>query len=157
MPRSSRSTRRRSAAFTLVEMLIVVSALAIIAGLVVPQVEHAIDDAQHSAMLTDLHELTTAIERYRLEHGGQSPEIVNNTLPQLIQPTDADGDIGQGASFGFGPYLTRGIPANPINGSTGVYYSAVSPPANLESRIGWVYHTETGQIWGGQSKQRHGN
>lgn len=152
-----RQLRRRSAAFTLVEMLIVASCLAIIAGLVVPQVEYAIDDANHSAMLADLHELTTAVERYRLEHGGQSPELVNNSLPQLSQPTNSDGDIGQGAQFAFGPYLTRGVPTNPINGSAGVYYSAVSPPANLESRIGWVYHTETGQIWGGLSKQRGGN
>src|SRR5687768_6669311 len=139
-----RRFRRPRSAFTLVELLIVVSALAIIAGLVVPQVEYAIDDARHSSMMHNLHELTAAVERYRMEHGGTPPELVNSVLPQLIAPTDNYGEIGQGAAYVFGPYLLR-IPENPLNGSNEVYYSAVSPPANLEKRVGWVYHTETGQ------------
>jgi len=145
-------TQRRSA-FTLVEMLIVVAALAIFAGIVIPQVEFAVDEARQSAMLSDLHELTSAIERFRLEHTGVSPDIVGNTLPQLLQPTDFQGNTGQGAQFVFGPYLRHAIPANPLNGSSQVFYSATTPPSNLEQRVGWVYNPESGQIWGGMSRQ----
>jgi prepilin-type N-terminal cleavage/methylation domain-containing protein len=151
-------TRRHRSrpAFTLVELLMVIAALAIIAGIVVPQVETAVIDARHSAMLTDLHELTTAIERFRLEHNGAAPDIDSNSLPQLVQPTNAAGETGQGAAYIFGPYLRNPIPPNPLNGSSQVFFSATSPPTNLDQRVGWVYHPDTAQLWGGLSTQWSG-
>ena len=53
--------------FTLIEVLMVVTAMAIIAGVVVPQVATVIDDAKNSALLKDLREFTFAIERYRMD------------------------------------------------------------------------------------------
>src|SRR5687767_14524022 len=85
---------RRAGGFTLVEVLMVVTAMAIIAGVVVPQVTSVIDDAKHSAMLAQLHELNVAIERYEADHSGKRPELLNRTLPQLVSATNIQGAIG---------------------------------------------------------------
>ncbi len=155
MFRTLRHRRSHLRGFTLVEMLIVIAALSVIAGLVVPQVEGALVEAQQSAMLQDLHGLTAAIERFRLEHTSEPPVLEDNSLPQLLSMTDGYGNVGTGPEYTFGPYLRDGIPENPLNGSNKVFYSATSPPANLEQKVGWIYHTETGQIWGGTSRNRN--
>src|SRR3954447_570008 len=90
--RTLRSRGRRG--FTLIEVLMVVTCLAIIAGVVVPQVATVIDDAKNSALLKDLREFTFAIERYRMDHNGGTPDIIQNeVLVQLLQNTDADGNV----------------------------------------------------------------
>src|SRR5262245_31265910 len=67
LPSSQSAVRRRPRrGFTLIEVLMVVTTLAIIAGVVVPQVSTVIDEAKNSAMLRDLREFTMAIERYRM-------------------------------------------------------------------------------------------
>ena len=147
--------RRRHArqGFTLIEMLIVIAAIAVLAGVLVPHVEGALAEATNSAQLNDLNGLTSAIERYRLEHDGMPPTIVNQSLPQLMAKTDGLGNIGTGSDAIFGPYLRDGIPANALNSSRKVYYSATSPPTELLQKIGWIYQEEAGQLWGGQSRQ----
>lgn len=144
---------RPRTAFTLVELLIVVAALAIMAGIVVPQVSDALDDARHASMLAQLHAITTAIERYRIDHNGDPPDdLTGHALGQLISTTDLYGNVGTGAGYVYGPYLKTGLPKNPLNGSNEVFRSATSPPANLEQRVGWVYYPENGQIWGGLAR-----
>jgi prepilin-type N-terminal cleavage/methylation domain-containing protein len=135
--------------FTLIEILMVIAAMAIIAGVVVPQVTCAIDDAKNSAMLRDLRELTMAIERYRMEHNGGAPDqITNGVLVQLTQKTDADGNLGSGPQFVYGPYA-REMPTNALNGISRVFRVNSAPPAALTNRAGWVYHPASGQIWAG--------
>src|SRR6476469_5721663 len=96
-PQSRRGIAR---AFTLIEVLMVVTALAIIAGVVVPQVTTVMDDARNAAVLKDLREFTFAIERYRMDHNGSTPDLIqNDTLLQLLQTTDADGNVGTGAQY----------------------------------------------------------
>src|SRR4051812_40355133 len=65
-----RHARGRRLGFTLIEVLMVVAVLAIIAGVVLPEVNSAVDDARNAAVLKDLHEFTFAIERYRADHNG---------------------------------------------------------------------------------------
>src|SRR5688572_23114811 len=104
--------------FTLIEVLMVVMALAIIAGIVVPQVTSVMDDARNAALLKDLREFTFAIERYRMDHHGGPPDIIQDEkLVQLLQPTDADGNIGTGPQYSYGPYLLT-VPRNALNGVT---------------------------------------
>src|SRR5262245_28727774 len=125
------------AGFTLIEILMVVTAMAIIAGVVVPQVTNAIDDAKNSAMLKDLREITMAIERYRMDHSGNPPDLIqSDTLVQLVQKTDVDGNIGTGPQCVYGPYLP-GIGMNPLNGVARVFRVNAAPPASLSSRVGW--------------------
>ena len=145
--------RRRSAGgrggFTLIEVLMVVTVLAIIAGVVVPQVTDVIDDAKNSAMLYDLREISLLIERYRFEHNGNPPDLIENeTLVQLIEKTDADGNRGAGPQFIYGPYAGK-IPPNALNAVSRVFRINTAPPDNLSSRVGWIYHPASGQVWAG--------
>lgn len=139
--------------FTLIEVLMVVTVLAIIAGVVVPQVTTVIDEAKSAALIKDLRELTHAIERYRMEHNGGPPDLLQNqTLIQLLEKTDADGNVGTGPEFIYGPYVTE-IPKNPLNGVSRIFRVNTAPPPNLTQRVGWVYHPDTGQIWAGLFNQ----
>jgi len=127
----------------------VVTALAIIAGVVVPQMTSIMDDAKSSALLKDLHEFTFAIERYRIDHNGGTPDLIqNDTLVQLLQMTDSDGNIGSGPQYPYGPYLLT-VPKNALNGVTRVFRVNTAPPTSLSSRVGWIYHPASGQIWAG--------
>jgi prepilin-type N-terminal cleavage/methylation domain-containing protein len=148
--RSSRRARRGTrSGFTLIEVLMVVAALAIIAGVVVPQVNSVMDDARNAAVLKDLHEFTFAIERYRADHNGATPDLIqNDVLVQLLSNTDQDGNVGTGPQFPLGPYLTT-VPRNALNGVTRVFRINTAPPSNLSNRVGWVYHPASGQIWAG--------
>jgi prepilin-type N-terminal cleavage/methylation domain-containing protein len=147
--RCQRPLVRRRRAFTLIEVLMVVTALAIIAGIVVPQVTTVVDDARNAALLKDLREFTFAIERYRMEHNGGAPDLIqNSTLVQLLQNTDADGNVGSGPQYPYGPYVIT-VPRNSLNGVSRVFRVNTAPPANLTSRVGWVYHPASGQIWAG--------
>jgi prepilin-type N-terminal cleavage/methylation domain-containing protein len=147
--RTRRKSRRLGSGFTLIEVLMVVTTLAIIAGVVVPQVSTVIDDAKNSAMLRDLREFTVAIERYRMEHNGGAPDLIeNDVLVQLLKKTDADGNIGTGPQYVHGPYMIE-VPRNALNGVTRVFRVNTAPPSNLASRVGWVYHPASGQIWAG--------
>jgi prepilin-type N-terminal cleavage/methylation domain-containing protein len=144
-----RSQRRGRRAFTLIEVLMVVTALAIIAGVVVPQVTTVMDDARNAALLKDLREFTFAIERYRMDHNGGAPDLIQNeTLVQLLEMTDADGNVGSGPQYSYGPYLLT-VPRNSLNNVSRVFRVNTAPPSNLSSRVGWVYHPASGQIWAG--------
>src|SRR3954463_1329062 len=89
-----RLARGRRAGFSLIVVVVVVTVLAIIAGVVVPQVNSVVDDARTAAVLKDLHEFTFAIERYRADHNGATPDLIQgDVLVQLMQTTDQDGNI----------------------------------------------------------------
>ena len=149
-PRRSTRAFRPRRAFSIIEVLMVVAVLAIMSGIVVPQVSSAVIEAKEAAMLADLRELSSAIERYRVDHTGQPPDLLSSRgLPQLTSLTNVEGDVGSGAGFVFGPYLTGGMPVNPLNESRDVYRVNGSPPANLDKRVGWAYNPATGNIWAG--------
>jgi general secretion pathway protein G len=148
-PSANRRRRKPGRGFTLIEVMMVVAVLAIIAGVVVPQVTTVIDDAKNAAMLRDLRELTMTIERYRMDHGGAAPDLIQNeTLIQLVSMTDVDGNIGTGPEYTYGPYATK-LPPNALNNVKRVFRVNTAPPSNLSSRVGWVYHPDSGQIWAG--------
>ena len=150
-----RHFRRGRRAFTVIEIMIVVVAMAILAGIIIPQVGDAVAEAQYTAMLYDSHMLTNAIERYKVHHFGQPPNnLAGETLMQLGAQTDASGNLGAGPSYPFGPYLLEDIPANPLNGDPRVYAVSEAPPADLQEKTGWLYHVPTGQIWGGEKRRR---
>ena len=146
---------RRRSGFTLVELLIVVATLAVLAGIVIPQFGESVADARKSAALADLHQLTTAIEFYKMHHDGLPPdELQGSTLSQLSGRTDYGGNVGTGAAFPLGPYLVGGIPPNPFNDSDAVTLAASVPPSasELQVAVGWLYDPDSGQLWAGESR-----
>ena len=139
----------------LFETPILIAAMLILAGMILPQVSAAIDDARESAMLNDLHKLTSAIERFKADHDGAAPVLQGNNLPQLFAYTDYEGNIGSGPGYPIEPYLRQQIPANPLNGDRRVHEVTALPVTQLETKTGWYYYPTTGKIWAGQKRLQH--
>lgn len=137
---------RLRAGFTVVELLIVVAALLVIAGIVIPQIDSVLDEACESRMLANLHDLHVAVERYRMDHNGRLP----TSEKQLLERTDFFGATGSGPVFPFGPYLPE-IPVNPMNDSSAITFTTEAKP-DVASATGWIFNSTTGQIWGGMRR-----
>jgi len=122
----------RRAAFTLVEILIVVIILGILAAIVVPQFTAASDDAKESALASDLQTVRSQLQLYKLQHKNVYPSDI--TL--LTQATDEDGAAGGN----FGPYLTK-FPTNPFTDTSDVNTTAKGSGAQA-----WYYTSSAGEF-----------
>lgn len=135
---------RKKRAFTLIEVLIVVVIMAVLAATVIPQFASSTSDAKESTAKFNMHSLRSQIELYRIHHGAY-PNLTANSLPQMLDKTDAAGTIS--ATGAFGPYLDA-IPPNPYDNSNLVYPAASDPPTTTTTEAkGWQYHKESGGIW----------
>lgn len=151
---------RRRAAFTLVELMLVVAILGILAAIVLPEFQNQSQVAKESAAKANIKILREAIERYALDHNGVPPGYLNgNTtsspnalylINQLIwKSTNASGQI---ATFGtqgypYGPYLPT-IPRNPFNGKKNVIVIIDSSnfPSEPTKLSGWIYKPATQEV-----------
>jgi type II secretion system protein G len=138
--------RETRSGFTAVELMIVMVALLVIAGIVIPQFDSVLDEAMESRMLANLHDLHVAVERYRIDHHGQIP----TSAKQLVEVTNCLGDTGQGAAYHYGPYLPE-IPVNPINNSSAITLTAAEAP-DVTKSTGWLLNSTTGHLWGGAAR-----
>ena len=166
--------QHKEGGFTLVELLIVVIILAILAAIVVPQFSAATTDAQESALDSNLSALRSAIELYKVQHGNTFPGAVASTggtcptgstagtgtagsaqamMDHLLMYSDATGKTCSAGdtTFKFGPYLRKGIPADPITQKGSVVSEIVvttagTPLAPSAATGGWAYDTKSGQI-----------
>lgn len=155
--------------FTLIELLIVVIILAILAAIVIPQFSNATVDAQEAALDANLNALRSAIELYQVQHNGNYPGAVAATgavctvgaagagaintaqaiIDQLTKYSSADGKTCSGAdpTTLLGPYVRKGIPADPITNSAAIdVKTAGTPLAPAAATGGWAYDVKTGQI-----------
>ena len=126
---------RRARAFTLVEVLIVVIVLGILAAIVVPQFSTAADDANLSALTTNLQTIRAQIELYKIQHNGSYPALAT-FVAQMTAGTAVDGTAGTD----FGPYLMS-IPPNPYSG-----VNTVTNTGTPASTLGWYYVETTGEF-----------
>jgi prepilin-type N-terminal cleavage/methylation domain-containing protein len=159
----------RSSGFTLVELLIVVIILAILAAIVIPQFSSATVDAQESALDSNVHSLRAAVDLYRVQHNGKYPGAVAATgatctvgsagtgaintaqavIDQLTKYSSASGTTCSGAdpTTLLGPYLRKGLPAEPITNSAAIAMATAGTPlAPAAATGGWAYDVKTGQI-----------
>lgn len=158
--------------FTLIELLIVVIILAILAAIVIPQFTSATSDAQESALDANLANLRSAIELYKLQHGGLYPGAVAATgatctvgsagaglintaqavIDQLTKYSSAAGTTCSGADTTtvLGPYLRKGLPNEPINNlgalAANIAVTSTGAPITAAASTGWAYDTKSGQI-----------
>src|SRR3954447_10910746 len=154
----------RGAAFTLIEILIVVVILGILAAIVVPQFSNASQVARENMLKDELRYFRTQITVYKAQHGDVPPGWINGVIngrystqtfnDQLTSRTNARGDIGLASKqFPFGPYLQR-IPPNPLTQSTGVKILGKGEkiPGFAEitdsdqKTYGWIYKIDTQEI-----------
>ena len=96
---SNRRTLRRQA-FTLLELLAVVTILGIIAVIVVPRVTTTSAAAKQKAHLHNKAVLNAAVERYYVTEGS----CPSADLTEMVPPATYD-------------YFPDGLPTNPIDGS----------------------------------------
>ncbi len=148
-PRLPPSRPRRRAAFSLIELVIVVVIIGTIASIAVPRLLSASERSTDAAVLADRTTLQRAIDLYIAEHAERCPA----TQPGGAVSTDAaafehrltgktqiSGLVD--ASGGYGPYL-RELPVNPRNGLATVRINGAAPGANTH---GWRYDSAAHEI-----------
>jgi prepilin-type N-terminal cleavage/methylation domain-containing protein len=69
------SMRKSRTAFTLIELMIVVTILAILAAILVPNFKRARAKGQFSGCLSNCKNTGTALEMYAVDHSGRFPDL----------------------------------------------------------------------------------
>src|SRR3989442_4084660 len=121
------------AAFTLVELLIVIIIIGILAAVVLPQFSDARSDTQLSALQADLIMIRKQIAYYQLEHGGILPTIAL-FQDQMTKKTNDAGNVPGGGGGKYGPYMLT-FPNNPFTSPPGNDVSNTAPAATKA----WFY------------------
>jgi len=158
--------------FTLIELLIVVIILAILAAILIPQFSSSTVDAQEAALDANLNGLRSAIELYKAQHSGNYPGAVITAAvctggtkglgtagtdvlfkEQLTMYTDIRGGtcdrsvVSDTPPTTLGPYVRKGMPAEPINNIATVLVTSTGAPIVAAGTAGgWAYDTVSGQI-----------
>lgn len=145
---SSRPSQHRRRAFTLVELVMVVTIIGMVAAIAVPRISSAATNARLNALSATVVEVQKAIDTYYAEHSkypgynpvGGAPD--GNAF--VLQLTKYSSDAGRsnstyGAPYFFGPYLRAPFPANPFNNLRTVHVKANhASPSPSDGSVGWV-------------------
>lgn len=136
--------KTRRAAFTLVEVMIVVVIMSIVVGAAIPQFTDSAKDARTSGAVMNVSLMRKQIELYKQHHNGLYPA----QLGDLALRSDAAGNIGTTSAYIYGPYI-REVPINPFTSSAKVAPATTNPPsaASGASDAGWLYHAASGGVW----------
>ncbi len=143
---------RHNNGFTLIEIMIVITMLAILAAMILPRMVGAQNEARDSAIETDIQMVRRQILVYKAQHIGKGPHLdasgnpdPNNLPARLTGKTDVDGTIN--ANGEFGPYMqdwpTNPYSSSPVDGKL-FFGTDVAPPRN--GTTGWYYNTITCEI-----------
>jgi general secretion pathway protein G len=100
----NRKTNRRQAGVTLIEMLVVVTIIALFAALVAPRMLKRTDTARVVAARAQINSFMTALGAYKLDTG---------LFPTTEQGLQALRAAPQGVTQWQGPYLPQEIPVDP--------------------------------------------
>ncbi|HWP34900.1 MAG TPA: type II secretion system major pseudopilin GspG [Thermodesulfobacteriota bacterium] len=102
-----RVAARAAAGFTLIEILVVVTIIAILAALVAPKVIGRTDDAKRARVLTELRTIEAALAMYKLDNG--TYPSTEQGLEALVQKPTV-GEIPP--NWREGGYLSK-VPVDP--------------------------------------------
>ena len=134
----------------MIEVLIVVTIMALLAGTVLTYSAMSTNDAKQSAMKHNLYVMKSQIQLYQADHLGQFPALTGNSLPQLMTGTNSAGEMEPpGPNYPYGPYFIE-TPVNPYDGQTRVtaVLTPGQPPVAVADNLGgWQYDASNGTIW----------
>lgn len=122
---------RRSVGFTLVEILVVVSIIAILAGVLLMNFSTSSASGRDAKRQADLRMLQNAIELYKNKHGWYPAGCASDTgggwSGQLGTDFECDDDTGQ-YIVGLAPEFIRVLPVDPrsVSGQQGYVYTTNS-------------------------------
>ena len=88
--RTAREALRQG--FTLIEILVVVAIIAMLGAVVVPNLMGGLDDSRQTAAREVIQSVETALNMYRMKHGGAYPD----SLDVLTQETEDEDALLQG-------------------------------------------------------------
>jgi prepilin-type N-terminal cleavage/methylation domain-containing protein len=143
-------SKKRSAGFTLVELVLVIVIIGILAAIAIPRLSRGAAGASSAALSANLTMVRQAISLYRAEHNDRPPgaDIANQltTFTSVAGATNAT----KNSTYRYGPYLAA-IPPCPVGENTGsntiLIDSTNSPPTPVTSGgQGWVYNPNTGEF-----------
>lgn len=107
MQMKSIPNRISRAGFTLIEMVVVLAVIALLVGLVGPQIVGRVSEARGTTAKAQIDLLSTALENYRLDNG--SYPLTSQGLAALrSKPSQTPV-----ASNWRGPYLRKAVPVDP--------------------------------------------
>lgn len=98
---------RRRVGFTLLEIIVVIIVLALLAGLVAPQIFGRVGEARTTTARTQMELISTALDNYRLDVGSY-PTTEQGLGALRARPTRAP--VADGWR---GPYLRKDVPLDP--------------------------------------------
>lgn len=150
---------KKEKAFTLVEVILVVTILGILGALVLPTFQGHIAKARESAAKDNLRAIRSQIELYKLQHKGTPPGYVNGSAGPVallqLQFTGTTTETGAASPstvpsdpFIYGPYVKR-LPENSFNKLSNIVYvpEATAFSAAVDgTSSGWLYKKETGEF-----------
>lgn len=140
---------RSQAAFTLIEVLIVVLVIGILAAIVVPQFTEAGTDAKLSTLKTNLQTIRGQLHLYKLQHDDTFPTSAATFADQMTRASRSDGstaDLGT-SGFNLGPYLQE-IPRNPYSGGNIIGSGGIGTSD-------WYYNPATGDFRANDSAENY--
>ena len=146
-------------AFTLIEVILVVTILGILAAFVFPTLQGHTAKARESAAKSSLSTMRTQIELYKMQHKGTTPGYVSGAgapvaaVPLQFTGTTTVTGIPSPSTiptdpFLFGPYLKK-LPENPFNGLSNIAYvnqATTFADATDGTSSGWLYKKETSEF-----------
>ena len=129
--------RTRRGGFTLVEIMVVVIVLGILAAVVIPNLTGRTDDARVAKARSDVSELATVLEQFRLDMR-RYPSQIEGLGVLRSPPNSEDGGLWKG------PYVRKPVPRDPW----GNEYRYSSPAPNGIDEYGIESFGSDGQAGG---------
>lgn len=135
--------------FTLIELLVVIVVIAVLAMIVIPKFTDSGRRSKEASMRSDLSQMRSAVATFQTDTGAYPATLAD--LAATTAPTGGLSSSGGAATITatdwHGPYLTNGVPTDPVSNAaftyavTGTTTGKVSSSATGNGLDGTAYST----------------
>lgn len=135
--------------FTLIELLVVIVVIAVLAMIVIPRFTDSGKRSKEASLRSDLSQLRSAVATFQTDTGAFPATL--NDLTVAVAPATGLSAAGTSTAIAagdwHGPYLTNGLPTDPVSNAaftytiTGATTGKVSSSATGNGLDGTAYST----------------